>query len=197
MSEPRTDKCWIAFGSWVILSVSVMLMAFLLLRIFIMPSTGKGNPVLEAITGFIVLGILLPFAQWIIIRHYFPNSMTWLIVSFLGPLIAYVIDLAITAIGVLPIQSAIRMILWMISYGIIVGSAQWVFFRRYVENASLWVFANTIGWVIVAITTGAIIEGFFEMLLFSALPAISTGIALGYFLSTMRRSLSDQEIPVA
>jgi len=171
-------------------------MAFLLLRIFITSSTGKGNPVLDAITGIITFGILLPFAQWIVIRHYFPNSITWLLVSLLGMLIVYAIDIAITTIGILPIQGAIRILSLTISYGVIVGFAQWVFLRQYVQNASLWVFASAIGWGIMAMTTGAIIEGLLEILLFSALPAISTGVALVYFLSTMRRSLGDKEIPV-
>jgi hypothetical protein len=96
----------------------------------------------------------------------------------------------------LPIQGAIRVLLFTISYGIIVGFAQWVFLRQYVQNASLWVFASAIGWGIMTMTTGAIIEGLLEMLLFSAIPAISTGIALVYFLSTMRRSLGDKQIPV-
>ena len=196
MSKPRTRKRWIAFGGWVILSVSVILMAFLLLRIFITSSTGKGNPVLDAITGIITFGILLPFAQWIVIRHYFPNSITWLLVSLLGMLIVYAIDIAITTIGILPIQGAIRILSLTISYGVIVGFAQWVFLRQYVQNASLWVFASAIGWGIMAMTTGAIIEGLLEILLFSALPAISTGVTLVYFLSTMPRSLGDKEIPV-
>jgi len=196
MSEPRTRKRWIAFGDWVILSVSVILMAFLLLRIFITSSTGKGNPVLDAITGIITFGILLPFAQWIVIRHYFPNSITWLLVSLIGMLIVYVIDIAITATGILPIQGSIRILSLTISYGVIVGFSQWIFLRQYVKNASLWIFASAIGWGTMAITTGAIIEGLLEMLLFSVLPAISTGVALVYFLSTMHQSLGDKEILV-
>ena len=196
MTEPGTRRCWIAFAGWVMLSVSVILMAFLLLRIFITSSTGKGNPILDSITGILAFGILLPFAQWIVIRRYFPHSITWLLVSLLGLLVVYVLDLAFTRIELLPIQGALRILSLTISYGIIVGFAQWVFLRQYVKNASLWIFASAIGWGIMTMTTGAIIEGYLEILLFSALPAISTGVALIYFLSTMRRSQGDKEIHV-
>lgn len=196
MSEPRTRKRWIAFGGWVILSVSVILMAFQLHRIFITSSTGKGNPVQDAITGIIMFGILLPIAQWVVIRHYFPNSTKWLLVSLIGLIAVYILDIAITAIGILPTQGANRILALTISYGIIVGFTQWVFLRQHVQNALLWVFASAIGWGIMIMATGPIVEGIVEMLLFSALPAIPTGIALVYFLSTMHQSLSEREIPI-
>ena len=100
MSKLRTRKRWIAFGGWVILSVSVILVTFLLLRIFITSSTGKGNPVLDAITSIVTFGVLLPFAQWIVIRQYFPNSTAWLLVSLIGLLIVYAIDIVITTLGI-------------------------------------------------------------------------------------------------
>ena len=196
MSKPGTRKRWIAFGGWVILSVSVILMTFLLLRIFITSSTGKGNPVLDAITGIITFGVLLPFTQWIVIRQYFPNSTSWLLVSLLGLLIVYAIDIAFTTLGILPTQGENRILSLTISYGVIVGFAQWVFLRQHVQNALLWVFATAIGWGIMAMATGPIVEGLVEMLLFSALPAISTGVGLVYFLSTTHRSLDDKEITV-
>lgn len=196
MSEIKTRGRWVAFGGWVILSVSVILLAFLMLRILITPATGKGNPVLSALTGIFTFGILLPFAQWIIIRQFFPNSIAWLFISLLGLLIIFAIDLVITTIGIMPSQGAIRVISLAISYGAIVGFAQWLFLRQYVENALLWVFANALGWGIMTMMTGAIVEGLLEILVFSALPAIATGITLVYFLSSSHRSLGEKEIVV-
>lgn len=196
MSETRTRKRWVAFGGWVILSISVILLAFLVLRILITPATGKGNPVLDALTGIFTFGILLPFAQWIIIHQFFPNSNAWLFVSLFGLLIIFAIDFAITTIGIMPSQGAIRIISMAISYGAIVGVAQWLFLRQYVENASLWVFANALGWGIMTMMTGAIVEGLLEILVFSALPAITTGITLVYFLSSSHRFLGDKDVAV-
>jgi hypothetical protein len=196
MSEIRTRKRWVAFWGWIILSISAILLAFLVLRILITPATGKGNPVLDAILGIFTFGILLPFAQWIIIRQFFPNSIAWLFASLLGLLIIFAIDLVITTIGIMPSQGAIRVISLSISYGAIVGVGQWLFLRQYVENALLWVFANTLGWGIMTMMTGAIVEGLLEIFVFSALPAIATGITLVYFLTSSHRSLSDKEIAV-
>jgi hypothetical protein len=196
MSEIRMRKRWVAFGGWIILSISAILLSFLMLWILITPTTGKSNPVLDAIIGIFTFGILLPFAQWIIIKQLFPNSIVWLFVSLLGLLIIFAIDLVITTIGIMPSQGAIRVISLAISYGAIVGVAQWLFLRQYVENALLWVFANALGWGIVTMVTGAIVEGVLEIFVFSALPAIATGIALVYFLSSSHRSLGDSEIAV-
>lgn len=182
MSKLRERDRWLVFLGWVILSTTSILLGFLLLRILINPSGGKGNPVVDAIYGIFAFGVVLPLAQWIIVRQFFPNAIRWLLVSLTGLLIGAGFDLALATLGFYPIQLA-SSIGMAIIFGAVVGSAQWLFLRQYAPRAIWWIPACAIGWGLMTLMTGRIVEGWFERLLFGLIPAIITGVALVYLLS--------------
>lgn len=92
-------------------------------------------------------------------------------------LIGSMLDFSLSTIGVFPIQATSNIGIAFV-FGAIIGTAQWLFLRQYVPNAALWITACAIGWGLMALITGTVIEGFLEKLLFGLIPAVVTGIAL-------------------
>lgn len=188
----KTQEKWLVFGTWVAFSTAATLLGFFLLRIVINPAGGKGNPILDAVAGVVSLGIPLPLAQWIITRRLFTKAFRWLVISPLALLFGLVMNFGLGSLGVFPIQAASTIGLAAI-FGAIVGVSQWLFLRQYVPNAAVWIAASAIGWGFMTLTTGSIIEGFIEKLLFGLIPAVVTGFTLVYLLPLTALGVPDKK----
>jgi len=180
----------LALAAWVFASTASVLLAFLIVRMLVDPAGGKANPVVSSVVGVAGIGLLLPLAQWGILRQFLPKSHHWIVASLAGVSLGLAIDLALSPLGVYPIQ-ALSTLGASIAFGIVVGTAQWMYLRRYLPHAILWIVASALGWGLMTVTTGMVVEGLLEQFLFGLIPALSTGLALVYFMHISYRGTID------
>jgi hypothetical protein len=163
--------------------MSAMLLGMLLHTIIPIFKADKADPVLEAIIGFFIITLLIPIAQWLIIRCFFPKAIEWLILSLLGQVLGLLVALSLDRLGIYPSQGVFRSVLMPTLYGAIIGFVQWWFLRSYVHHASLWVVASGSGWFLTYAITGGQVVGITGILIFSALPSIIPGLLFAYMSS--------------
>jgi hypothetical protein len=150
------------------------------------PAAGKGNPVAYSMLAVLGFGIMLPLAQWIILRQWLPNTYWWLVASLIGFGLGLVIDLIMSYLGIYPIR-AVSTLGSSIVFGLVIGTAQWTYLRRHLPNSVLWIFASALGWGLMTVTTGMDIDGLLEQILFGLIPALCTGLSLVYLLYVSSR----------
>jgi hypothetical protein len=64
-----------------------------------------------------------------------------------------------------------------LGFGLLVGSAQWIYLRRHLPHAARWIVASALGWGAMSLITGPVIDELVEGLLYGLIPATFTGIA--------------------
>ena len=105
------------------------------------------------------------------------------------------VDLVMSSLGAYPIQ-AVSTVGMSIAFGLIVGTPQCIYLRRYVANAALWIGASALGWGLTTVATGMVIEGLAEQVLFGLIPAVCTGLTFLYFLhETSSEPPAERAIP--
>lgn len=181
MKDKSRPKPFIYFTAWTILGTISTFAGFTLLRILVNPTAGKGNPIITTILGVLGFGILLPLVQWIILRRFLPDAYWWLVVSFAALALGLLIDQIVNRLVTYPIQVTFT-IGMSVSFGLIVGTAQWLYLRHHFSKAIIWIFASALGWGLTTVATGMVIDSFFEQVLFGLMPALTTGLGLVYLL---------------
>jgi hypothetical protein len=91
----------------------------------------------------IVAGLLIGFAQWIVLRRYLTTSVDWVLAGGTAWAVGY-------AFGLLLIQSLSGTFLGGVAayllFGAIIGLVQWPILRREIPSALLWLAVNTLAW---------------------------------------------------
>ncbi|UCC63177.1 MAG: hypothetical protein JSV36_20970 [Anaerolineae bacterium] len=98
------------------------------------------RPVFEAVV-YGILGTSVAILQWLVLRAHVPRASRWVLASAVGwTLVGALADLVQIKAGLIA--------LWPAIVGAAVGAFQWLFLRKYVLLAGLWILASASGWVL-------------------------------------------------
>lgn len=129
----------------------------------------------------IIAGLLIGFAQWIVLRRYLTTSADWVLAGGTGWAVGY-------ALGLLLIQNLAGTFLGAFTayllFGAIVALVHWPILRREIPNVWVWVVVNILGWAAGLWASQATLTLFFNdpvinPALSTAVIAISTGLVAG------------------
>lgn len=129
----------------------------------------------------IVVGILIGFSQWTVLRRYLTTSADWVLAGGTAWAVGY-------ALGLLLIQNLSGTFLGGISayiiFGAIVALVQWPMLRREIPSLLIWVVVNILGWAAGLWASQAALELLFnepviEPVLGIAVIAASSGLVAG------------------
>jgi hypothetical protein len=93
----------------------------------------------------LLVGFLVGFAQWLVLRRYMTDSQDWILAGGAGWAVGYALGLAIIQ---LLANSPFGTWLGYILFGILIGLVQWPVLRREIPRASTWVLASVVGWTV-------------------------------------------------
>jgi hypothetical protein len=129
----------------------------------------------------IVVGLLIGFSQWMVLRRYLTTSADWVLAGGTAWAVGY-------ALGLLLIQNLSGTFLAGISayiiFGAIVALVQWPMLRREIPSLLTWLVVNILGWAAGLWASQAAIELLFnepaiEPVLSTAVIAASSGLVAG------------------
>jgi hypothetical protein len=129
----------------------------------------------------IVVGILIGFSQWTVLRRYLTTSADWVLAGGTAWAVGY-------ALGLLLIQNLSGTFLGGISayiiFGAIVALVQWPMLRREIPSLLTWIVVNILGWAAGLWASQAALELLFnepviEPVLSTAVIAASSGLVAG------------------
>ena len=181
----------ISFAIWVVGS-SIMIplslyVTFLLLKVSRLENYEDG------IAGwiFVSFSITLIFGvQWLILRRHISKATKWvwgnLSALILAGLLVAIVS-RFTATTEFPEWSL--MAIPAISYGLLMGLAHWLIFKKYFSNVFFWIILNCSALLLVVAISGGSIHNYFEMALFGGVPAVFIGLALLRILRAERVSV--------
>ena len=171
------------FLVWIIVSSLALILGYFSIWVFMSSVDGKVGPISEAAFIFLSFGVFLPLAQWFIIRKFLPKSHEWLIASVIGVLISAGIGFGIFSLTIDASQE-IGNVGKATLFGAMIGVAQWAYLRQHTHNAAWWILSSALGWGIMSLSTGMIVDGFLELVMFGLTPVTFTGVAIVYLLPT-------------
>jgi hypothetical protein len=157
-----------------------------------------GNPVYDELAPlqywaipFAATSFWLGLAQWAVLRHYLGISAWWVFATTIsrGVLIPVGANLFETVLG-LPHE------LFLVSEGLIVGSAQWLVLRSYVAHAGRWIWISAVGIPLsIPIVIGALMPLFGDanQYVWLTLTATVQGAITGVVLATLVRGKTSAE----
>lgn len=111
-----------------------------------------GNPVsgtmftfLSNFIGGIIIGTTVGFAQWLVLRNYFPREPFWMLANTAGWAIGWEVGWAVQD----RLSSSLGSVAaWALAWAIIgamVGLSGWFILRRHVRGAGWWIVASIVG----------------------------------------------------
>jgi hypothetical protein len=146
------------FISWLIsitgaFSLLAIIGVFPLSRAAAFMRIGFEDLLIHSLIGMII-GLLVGISQWLVLRHFFSFTLSWVVATVVGFAVGWLIGL--------PIANALMMLgskyigqggpPSMLGYGLSIGVSvalsQWVFFRSSVKHASWWLVITMFGWTI-------------------------------------------------
>jgi len=119
------------------------------------------------------VGIFIGVAQWVVLRRYFSQAWWWIVASAAGWIAGWAI--IISGLVVSPGRGLLTAIVSGTIFGLTMGVAQWIIFRRWVKLSGLWVLLSIPGW-----TIG--LTGLLGTLLVGAAAGAITGFAFDFLL---------------
>ncbi|MGB6297015.1 MAG: hypothetical protein WBF90_12645 [Rivularia sp. (in: cyanobacteria)] len=140
-------------------------------------------------------GLLLGFAQWLVLRRHIRYAGYWILFTTAGVLISWFMGLTVSAvIGLFYAANLHQKITTLIeevallgaAVGTVIGYAQWLILKTVSKQAIWWVFANALAWtlgVVVAFIGAGIETPFFNI--HASLIAIATGGLMGIVISSI------------
>ncbi len=180
---------WGIWPSWIVLHLLSIPLAVLLMLAIVIVVNGIVVPYHEWTTvQYVQLpALLLGFAivtgtlQWLLLRRYLRQGMSWGIATSVGWLVAAILGYLgwlITESLYYSGNEAVSAGIILVSFGVTIGAFQYLVLRQVVTKAHWWIVANAIGYssliLVVAQPTTSLLEGVFLVIL----PAIITGIVL-------------------
>ncbi len=143
------------------------------------------SEVLGETLSFFAFGVVVGFAQWLVLRKVIQGSGWWILATALGaPLglaISNIVHLSLVGVSVYVVAGG----LGMAALGLVIGIAQWWVLRRHLSKAGWWIFASTASWSVGGGAAWAIGLRFFEWIkivsdyaILGAIVGIITGLVL-------------------
>jgi len=129
----------------------------------------------------ILAGILIGFAQWMVLRQYLTTSADWVLAGGTGWAVGY-------AVGLLLIQSLSGTFFGALAayllFGVIVALVHWPILSREIPSATVWVLLNVLGWAAGLWASQALLTLLFyrpviDPVLSTSVIALSTGLVAG------------------
>jgi hypothetical protein len=135
-------------------------------------------------------GIILGFAQWLVLRRYIHHSTRWIIATVVGGLFAWFTGLTITALMALVYAGVSDeakilgffkgLFLLGAGNGTVLGFCQWLVIKNQIRRSIWWIIANAVAWALglfVAYLGAGMVEESFSLR--TALLTVVTGTAMG------------------
>jgi hypothetical protein len=135
-------------------------------------------------------GIILGFAQWLVLRRYIHHSTRWIIATVVGGLFAWFTGLTISALMAFVyagVSDATRILgffkgLFLLgaALGTILGFCQWLVIKNQIRFSMWWIVANAVAWALglfIAYLGAGMVEETFSLR--TALFTVVTGTAMG------------------
>ncbi|PSB26258.1 hypothetical protein C7B82_20275 [Stenomitos frigidus ULC18] len=156
----------------------------------------RGTPELVAVlhTVGLLQGIVLGFAQWLVLRRYIKHVGKWIAMTAIAVAIAWLVGIKAIALLsfflVLDHTGTVEMKTLALARGVflmgawvgsVLGLAQWLVLREHIRRAGWWVFANAIAWAcgLLVAFAGTTFMTFDRFDLATALAGAATGLAAG------------------
>jgi hypothetical protein len=138
----------------------------------------------------ILEGMVLGFAQWLVLRHYIRHSVRWIFATTVGTLFSWFIGITISIVMALiyanTSDSALTLafmkgvILLGAGVGTILGFCQWLVLKTQIRFSGWWISANALAWslgLLVSFVGAGMPKE--DLSLQSALFTAATGAAMG------------------
>jgi hypothetical protein len=150
MNVNTKSKALFVLGSWTLSVVLLSPTQYLLIYYSSESSAGDGTA-LSIFMHFLIMGgiwFVVPVAQWIVLRKFFPKAILWLIATTLGWAIARIIGQIMFSIIAYPVPGSSEVVSSII-VGATIGIAQWLYLRMHISGATWWIVFSALGFLIV------------------------------------------------
>lgn len=137
-----------------------------------------------------LFGIVLGFAQWLVLRRYIHHSTRWIIATVVGGLFAWFTGLTITGLMALVyagVSDEAKILgffkgLFLLGGGLgtVLGFCQWLVIKNQIRRSMWWIAANAVAWALglfIAYLGAGMVEESFSLR--TALLTVVTGTAMG------------------
>lgn len=153
-------------------------------------------------------GMILGFAQWLVLRRYIHHSTRWIIATVIGGLFAWFTGLTITVLmtlvyaGVSDENKILGFFkgLFLLGGGLgtVLGFCQWLVIKNQIRRSMWWIVANAVAWslgLFIAYLGAGMVEESFSLrtVLFTVVTGTAMGVVIGGITGTIAR-LSNQTI---
>lgn len=163
------------FGLWFGWTLATAL-GMLVGHLILVPIVDNIDLGLARVVAPLLAGLLVGFAQWLVLRGFLTDSSTWVLAGGASWATAFVIGLFI-------VQSLSGSVLAglfaYILFGLIVALMQWPILRREIPNIWSWVLANIIGWTLGFFASQLVVNAVFSPDSYNQalVTAVSTGVS--------------------
>jgi hypothetical protein len=145
-------------------------------------------------------GMILGFAQWLILKRYIHHSTRWIIATVVGGLFAWFTGLTITSLMALVYTGVSDktkilgffegLFLLGASLGTILGFCQWLVIKNQIRTSMWWIPANAVAWslgLFIAYLGAGMVEESFSLrtVLFTVVTGTAMGAVIGGITGTV------------
>lgn len=173
ISEAKVERN--EFGLWLGWTLATTL-GMLIGHLPLIPLVNDMDLGLARIIAPLFAGLLVGFAQWLVLRGFLTRSSNWILAGGASWAAAYAIGLFI--VQNLTGSTLIGLFAYLL-FGVIVGLMQWPLLRREIPNIWSWVLANVIGWTLGYFASQTLVGLLFNPDIYNQglVTAVSTGVS--------------------
>jgi hypothetical protein len=173
ISEAKVERN--EFGLWLGWTLATTL-GMLIGHLPLIPLVNDMDLGLARIVAPLFAGLLVGFAQWLVLRGFLTRSSNWILAGGASWAAAYAIGLFI--VQNLTGSTLIGLFAYLL-FGVIVGLMQWPLLRREIPNMWSWVLANVIGWTLGYFASQTLVGLLFNPDIYNQglVTAVSTGVS--------------------
>lgn len=132
-------------------------------------------------------GIILGFAQWLVLRRYIQHSVQWIVATVIGSLLAWFTGLTISTLMAFAYAGASntivfiqKLVLVSAALGGILGFCQWLVLRTQISFSIWWIVANalacSLGLLVAFVGAGVVRD---SLSIQTTLLTVATGATMG------------------
>lgn len=174
---------WVVLNSLAVVAAGFVAWALLILitqvvgdRIQIAGESRITEDALLVYVLFPVIGMVLGFLQYLLLRRYVPRLIGWIPATFLGWLMPFITGFFLISVLGLG-NDTFSLMLGLLLIGASIALPQWFLLRQRVRHAFWWILACAIGWGLVGLLNLVTSEPLPVLLAIGLLPAMATGLA--------------------
>lgn len=147
---------WMLFIKWILLNMAGVGVAYLGASLVNLPENESLYYVFITVIWFL-MGAVIGGFQWLVLRHWLENPISWIIVVGLGFVIAAHVSIPIILWDMyynlnLPYELGrpfqLDEVIFGAVFGTIMGGVQWIVLRRYFGQAGWWIAGSFAGWTL-------------------------------------------------